>query len=395
MVNAVGNGKTNGETNKPKMQEILAQIARYGPHDVTVLITGETGTGKELVAKAVHQHSGRRHADFVPRNCAAIPEALIESELFGHVKGAFTSASSDRLGAFEQAHGGSIFLDEIGELKLDLQARLLRVLQEKKVQRVGSNKLIDVDVRVIAATNSDLQKLMEEGRFRADLYFRLDVARIHLPPLRERKEDIPHLAHYFLADFNERNNRHKHFTEEALMAMICHDWPGNVRELQNIVERSCIETIDDAIWLGDLPPDIQQIYRAATKGMPLWETVEAATRTEMSNLLHFCQELLRHGNVQQAVQSGQLQIFGIPRENCYEYIKTFIDGNASSFPQDIKEKLAKQAIVLMQDQLMAWCKDEKLGRMEELVRDIEKLLGRTRRMVDNWKREVGFPPFYS
>jgi DNA-binding NtrC family response regulator len=395
MVTAVVADQASGEGDKIKMQEVLAQIARYSAHDSTVLITGENGTGKELVARAICQLSSRKNSPFVDLNCAAIPETLIESELFGHVRGAFTNAISDRAGAFEQADGGIIFLDEIGDLKPELQAKLLRVLQEKKVRRVGSNRSVEVNVRVITATNRDLQKLIEEGKFRIDLYFRLNVANIHLPPLRERKEDIPHLIHYFLDNFNKNEQGRKHLTEEALIAMICYDWPGNIRELQNIVERLCIDALEDTIQLKDLPAEIQESYHAATKGMPLWEIIEAATQAEMKHLMTVCQDILRLGNGEEAPPSGRLEIHGKACENCYDYITTFIDSQASVFPQDKREKLAKQVIVAMKEELFAWCKDEALGKMEQLCEKIEKLLGRTRRMIDNWKREVGFPLFYS
>jgi transcriptional regulator with PAS, ATPase and Fis domain len=393
MVTAVIDEERNGESNKSGLPEVFAQIARYAAHDYTVLITGENGTGKELVARAIHQQSSRRDGPFVDLNCAAIPETLIESELFGYVKGAFTGSNTDRPGAFEQADGGTIFLDEIGDLAPDAQVKLLRVLQEKTLRRLGSNKSTKVDVRVIAATNHDLQRLIQAGKFREDLYFRLNVADIHLPALRERKDDIPHLVHYFLAEFNETNDSQKCMTDEALMAMTLNDWPGNVRELQNIVVRVCVQTLDDLIHLSDLPEEIQHLYREIFKKMPipLWEEVETEAQAEMNTILLACRELLRAGNVEPVLRSGQLQRSERPCKNCYDYVKTFIDSKASLFPQEKRERLAKQIIVAMYDQLSAWCKDQKLGPMEQMCKEIEKLLGRTRRQIDNWKHEVGFP----
>jgi transcriptional regulator with GAF, ATPase, and Fis domain/CHASE2 domain-containing sensor protein len=393
MVTAAMNGRLNGHNGqaaKTRLQEILAQIIRIAPYDSTVLITGETGAGKELAAAAIRRHSHRKNGPYVVLNCAAIPETLIESELFGHVKGAFTGALSDRAGAFEQANNGTIFLDEIGDLKPDLQAKLLRVLQEKKVQRLGSNKLIEVDVRVIAATNRNLQELIQREQFRKDLYFRLDVANIHLPPLRERKEEIPHLVHYFLAAFNEKNACAKQITDEALMALIVYDWPGNIRELQHYVEKICINTVGDTIRLADLSEEIHRGYRKifAEQKIQMWEAIETATKSEMENLLTQCQEMLRAGNVETALQSGEIKLWGSVCENCYAYLKAYIDSKASSFSQDQREKLAKQTIVAMSEQLIAWCKEQKLGPMQQNWEEVEKLLGRTRRMIDNWKREA-------
>jgi transcriptional regulator with PAS, ATPase and Fis domain len=392
MITAANGSRANHDANKTKLQEIFAQIARLGPFDSTVLITGETGTGKELVANAIRRHSSRKDGPFVVLNCAAIPETLMESELFGHVKGTFTGAHADRAGAFEQADGGTIFLDEIGELKPDLQAKLLRVLQEKKVQRLGSAKTIPVDVRVIAATNRDLQKLIQREQFRNDLYFRLDVANIHLPPLRERKEEIPHLVHYFLAQFGEKHGHCKRLTEDALMALILYDWPGNIRELQNLVEKVYVNTPGGAIRLSDLPEKIRQGYREifASEEIPLWEAIEKAAQTEMENLLVKCREILRAGEAEAALQTGQLKLWGSPCENCYEYMKAYLDSKGSLFPQDRREMLAKQIIVAMAEQLANWCGDEKIfSSKEQAWRELEKLLGRTRRMIDNWKREVG------
>ena len=210
-----------------------------------MLIVGETGTGKELVARAVHEASPRRGSPFVAVNCAALPESLLESELFGHEKGAFTSAVGQRKGRFELAHGGTIFLDEIGEIPLAMQAKLLRVLQERRFERVGGTQTVEVDVRVVAATNRDLLRLAKEGKFREDLYYRLNVVKIDLPPLRERPEDIPLLAAHFVQKFSRPGTPPKTISPEAMEALLQHRWPGNIRELENAIERACVTTRDD------------------------------------------------------------------------------------------------------------------------------------------------------
>jgi len=223
------------------MQRLRERIRKVAPTKATVLILGESGTGKELVARAVHADSDRVNKSFVQVNCAAIPKDLIESELFGHEKGAFTGATSMHRGRFEQADGGSIFLDEVADTSLETQARLLRVLQEGEVQRVGSEKIMVVDVRVVAASNQNLALLMEEGRFREDLYYRLNVLPIQVPPLRNRLEDIPELTAEFISQFARVNNRHPvELTDGGMEALMTGSWPGNVRELKNVVERLMI-----------------------------------------------------------------------------------------------------------------------------------------------------------
>ncbi len=225
----------------PAMQAIYELIGQVGPAKSAVLITGETGTGKELVARAIHNLSPRREKLFVPLNCAAIPAELLESELFGHMRGAFTGAQSDRTGKFELANDGTLFLDEIGDMAYGLQAKLLRVLQEGVIERIGSNKRITVDVRVLSSTNRDLAALMRDGKFREDLYYRLNVFNIHLPPLRERREDVEPLAAFFLSKFaQELGKPPLTLTPEARQALAQYDWPGNVRELQNLMERAAV-----------------------------------------------------------------------------------------------------------------------------------------------------------
>ncbi len=223
------------------LRSVLQQVELVAPTDSTVLIQGETGTGKELIARAIHQSSKRRNAPFVTLNCAAIPAALLESELFGHERGAFTGAVMQRIGRFEMADGGTLFLDEIGEMALDLQVKLLRVLQEQEFERLGSTRTTHVDVRVVAATNRDLLRMIDTKDFRADLYYRLSVFPVFLPPLRDRAEDIPTLARHFMTKYAGRMNKQLESIPSATMeAMLNYDWPGNIRELQNFMERGVI-----------------------------------------------------------------------------------------------------------------------------------------------------------
>jgi len=237
----------------PKMQEVLRVAAAVAPTDATVLIYGETGTGKEILARSIHYQSPRAHGPFVAINCGAIPETLLETELFGHEKGAFTSAVGSRVGKFEAADGGTIFLDEVGDMSPAMQVKLLRVLQERTFERVGSNKPVRVDVRVIAATNKDLRQAIRDGRFREDLFYRLSVVPIELPPLRERVEDIPLLAQHFLEKYRQKYGKAvTGFTPQAVRKMRRYPWPGNVRELEFAVERAVILARTPEIWAEDL-----------------------------------------------------------------------------------------------------------------------------------------------
>lgn len=240
-----------------RMQQIFETVHRIAKTQATVLLLGESGTGKELIAKSIHFLSDRSNKPFIKVNCAAIPEGLIESELFGHEKGAFTGANQLRRGKFELADKGTIFLDEIGELSLSLQAKLLRVLQEREFERVGSEKTIKVDVRVIAATNRNLEELVSKGEFREDLYFRLNVIPIYIPPLRERKEDILLLIEHFVEKFNKSYGKNIKFSEKALSLLINYNWPGNVRELENTVERLILMANKDTIGVEELPANIK------------------------------------------------------------------------------------------------------------------------------------------
>jgi transcriptional regulator with GAF, ATPase, and Fis domain len=248
----------------PAMRETIASIRRVAAGDTTVLITGETGTGKELAARAVHDLSPRRNASFIAVNCGALAEGVLESELFGHVRGAFTGAVRDRVGVFEAASGGTIFLDEIGEMSGVLQQRLLRVLQEREVTRVGSSRAVKVDVRVVAATNRDLRELVAQGRFREDLYYRLAVFPIALAPLRERRADIPLLVEHALSILRTRRDGGERLACSPLAMRLLrnYDWPGNVRQLFGVVERAAVEAEYARVEAQHLPPDLRPAARA-------------------------------------------------------------------------------------------------------------------------------------
>jgi two-component system response regulator AtoC len=247
--------------NSPAIQQVLAIVERVADTRTTVLITGESGTGKELIARMLHEKSGRASGPFVAVSCAAIPETLLEVELFGAVKGAYTGADTDRVGKFEAASGGTLFLDEIGDIPPLIQVKLLRVLQEREIERLGSNKPIPVDVRLVAATNRDLEQAVQSGSFRADLFYRLQVVHIHLPPLRERPEDIPLLVEHFIRKYAEENNRAlQAVSAEALAILQAYSWPGNVRELENTIESAVVLAPPDATTLlpEHLPPHLRR-----------------------------------------------------------------------------------------------------------------------------------------
>ena len=257
--------------NHPSMKHLWNEILKIAPTNATILVYGESGTGKELIARAIHNHSLRAKDTFIQVNCAAIPEELIESELFGHVKGAFTGATEKKMGKFELADGGTIFLDEVGDMSLKTQAKVLRVLEEGEVQKVGSNKIGKVDVRVIAATNKDLKKEIQENNFREDLYFRLNVVPLYSPALREKKEDIPLLIDYFSQLISAENNfKQKAFSENSVKAMMKYPWKGNIRQLKNVIERLIIATDGDTIAEKHLPEEIRgeiRIYLPDAKGI--------------------------------------------------------------------------------------------------------------------------------
>ncbi len=280
--------------NSQALQHVLREVETVAPADSTVLIYGETGTGKELIARAVHNLSSRKSNAFVKLNCAAIPTGLLESELFGHEKGAFTGAITQRVGRFELAHRGTIFLDEIGDIPLELQPKLLRVLQEREFERLGSTRTLRADARLIAATNRDLKAMVEEQKFRSDLYYRLNVFPIRVPPLRERKEDIPLLVRHFVQQFSRRNNRVINtIPSETMQALVHYHWPGNIRELQNVIERAVIiskGTMLNVPLAGLQPNVIPKASHAATEATPadhkgLQDILDDTERTEILRAL--------------------------------------------------------------------------------------------------------------
>ena len=307
------------------MVQLREQVATAAPTNGRVLIFGENGTGKELVARNIHLMSRRRNGPFVEVNCAAIPEELIESELFGHVRGAFTGAVADRRGKFEAAHGGTIFLDEIGDMSLKTQAKVLRVLQEQVMEAVGGSARIKVDARVLAATNKDLPTEIRAGRFREDLYFRLNVIPIFVPPLRERQEDIPLLADHFMAMLaREYGRRAKSFDHEAMAALQRYPWPGNVRELRNLVERLMIMVPGERITARDLTFLDQGAAVSAFNSSP-----EPAARGAAMTPLHDARDqferdyILRALAVQQGNISRTADMLGIERSNLYRKMRGF------------------------------------------------------------------------
>ena len=263
-----------------QMLEIFETIKKIGDYRTTVLLYGESGTGKELVARAIHYNSTRRNKRFVALNCGAIPENLLESELFGHRRGAFTDAVRDKKGLFEEAQGGTILLDEIGEMPLHLQVKLLRVLQENEIRPVGDDRTIPIDVRIIAATLRNLEQDIEEGRFRDDLFYRLDVISLRIPPLRERKDDIPLLINHFIKKHQEKLGLPViGITKEAIAALVDHDWPGNIRELENCIERAMILTDEDHINLASLPKTIRPEAEAPAAPFMLNDDLSIKTHT--------------------------------------------------------------------------------------------------------------------
>lgn len=252
--------------NSSRMADVYNLIGMVSKTNSTVLIRGESGVGKELIADAIHYSSNRKDKPFIKVNCSALPETLIESELFGHEKGAFTGADAQRKGRFEAAHTGTIFLDEIGDLPAQTQVKLLRVIQERQLERIGSNKPIEIDVRIIAATNRNLEKLIPEGKFREDLFYRINVFPVFIPPLRERRDDIPSLVDHFIDKFNKENGTNvKRITTAAINMLMVYSWPGNVRELENVVERGCILTTDEVIHSYNLPPTLQTADSSQTE----------------------------------------------------------------------------------------------------------------------------------
>jgi DNA-binding NtrC family response regulator len=310
------------------MQVIFGLIQRVSNTASNILITGESGTGKELVAKAIHYNSLRKDRPFIPVNCAAIPETLLESELFGHVKGAFTDAKGDKAGLFEEAAGGTLFLDEISELPMNLQAKLLRVLQDKEVRRIGAGKSVKVDVRVIAASNLDLSEEVKQRKFRQDLFYRLNVLQIQVPPLRERKDDILPLAYHFLKKFQQEISKPiKGFNESVLALFLDYSWPGNVRELENAVERAMILAQGDQIILSDLPSTLtssREDYSTLEKALDRQLSLEELEQEYIARILE-----QTGGNKYKAAQ-----ILGIDRKTLYRKIGQFKGKNSMHIPEE-------------------------------------------------------------
>jgi two-component system, NtrC family, nitrogen regulation response regulator NtrX len=315
----------------PALKQVMASVSRAAPTNATVLIQGESGVGKELVARTIHRNSLRSRERFVQVNCAAIPEELIESELFGHEKGSFTGATEKQVGKFEQADRGTIFLDEVADMSAKTQAKVLRVLQEGEVERLGSARTIKVDVRVIAATNKLLEEEIEKGNFREDLYFRLAVIPIHVPSLRERPEDIPPLVRHYIDFFSRENNtRPKRITQAALDALQRHRWKGNIRELRNTVERLIIMTAGDTIDLPDLPDIVRSPSAIGAGGpaAPKSASAEGSGETKAGTLREFKENAERAFLVGKLRENGwniskTAEVIGTPRSNLYKKLEQY------------------------------------------------------------------------
>ena len=298
----------------PAMHAVLDLVERVAPTDATLLIQGESGTGKEVIAKAVHHASARAARPFVAVNCGAVPETLLESELFGYMRGAFTGATVNKLGLFEEAHGGTLFLDEIAEMPGALQVKLLRALQSGEVRRLGATRPATIDVRVIAATHGDLAALISQGSFREDLFYRLNVIQMMLPPLRDRREDIPALAEHFLARAAGKLGRARHLSPEALERLLRYPWPGNVRELENAIERAAILGRRDTIMPEDLPPHVSAgLQLGPSPTLPRQTTLAEAERA------HILQTLERFGRN----HSGAAEALGIGRTTLWRKLKEY------------------------------------------------------------------------
>jgi DNA-binding NtrC family response regulator len=295
-----------------QMKDVFAKIQRAAPVDSTVLILGESGTGKELVAQALHHNSPRKKGPFVPVNAAAVPATLVESELFGHVRGAFTGATDKRMGRFEQADGGTLFIDEIGDFELGLQAKLLRVLETLTLTPVGGHENLTVDVRVVAATSRDIRKMVEEGTFREDLYYRLNVVTINLPPLRQRPDDIPVLVEHFLKEINtQKHTAPKRISPEVMRRLMGYRWPGNVRELRNALERMMVLADGELLVESDLPDEIREsaINAAVPKDLPTGLTMEELEKLAISKALEACK-----GNRTHAAQRLNISVRTLQRK---------------------------------------------------------------------------------
>ena len=295
------------------IKALLALIDQVAASDTTVLVTGESGTGKELVAAALHFNSQRSKGPYIRINCAAIPESLMESELFGHEKGSFTGADARKIGKFEAANGGTILLDEIGEMPLALQVKLLRVLQEREIERIGGNQTIKVNVRIICSTSKNLADESRQGNFREDLFYRLQVIPIEVPPLRDRKEDIPELCRYFLDEFSRERNVPLQMTEQAVHALMHYDYPGNVRELKNIVERITVLAPEPVIQPWHLPPDFAGTVEERTEQTPLNLSAALAVTEKVC--------ILKALRMTDGKRAKAAELLGISRKNLWEKLK--------------------------------------------------------------------------
>jgi two-component system, NtrC family, response regulator HydG len=314
-------GKLLGDS--PPMRRVYDLIERVADSDASILITGESGTGKELVARALHENSSRRTGPFVAVNCAAISATLLESELFGHVRGAFTDAKSDRTGLFVEANGGTLFLDEIGEMPLEMQSKLLRALQERKVRPVGGTREISFDTRIVAATNKDIDAAVERNEFREDLFYRINVVRIAVPPLRSRGNDILELAHGFLDKFAKQSNKRvEGFVSDAARKLLDYDWPGNVRELENVVERAVTLTRFDKITVEDLPERVRE-HKSDTFVVPAEDPEYLPTLDELEK--RYIARVLKvvNGN-----KTAAAKVLGVDRRTLYRKLERYDDDTA-------------------------------------------------------------------
>ena len=309
--------------NSPAMHAVVARLRQIAPTSATVLISGESGTGKELVAKALHNNSPRRYKPFVPLNCAALSENILESELFGHVKGAFTGADRERKGWFEHANGGTLFLDEVGDIPLTTQVKLLRALESGEIVRVGTNEPITVNVRLISATNRDLNEAIEKGTFRQDLYHRLKVISVKLPPLRQRREDIPLLIDHFLKDFNASHGKSvTSITPAARKVLMAHSWPGNVRELRNTIESMVVIDADGALDVDDLTEDLQAVAPASSNAGQGGAPSLVGRPLEEIDKFYIAETLkMTNGNREEAAK-----VLGIGERTLYRRIKEYSIG---------------------------------------------------------------------
>ena len=333
--------------NHPSIQKIYEIIQRVAATDVIVLITGESGTGKELVARAIHSVSLRANRPFVPVNCAAIPETLLESELFGHARGAFTGAHSSRAGLFQLANHGTILLDEVGELPLPLQAKLLRVLQDGKVRPIGADHHVEVQVRVIASTNKDLAHQVEKGSFREDLFFRLQVIPLHLPPLRARRSDIPLLVNHFLDKSTRKHDVPVRITRAAMIYLWEYDWPGNIRELENLVERLVLLSDNGIIDLKDLPPNIRSYVSEKKCPQPTLGGGQIDLRNATEQLQYrLMEEALRLAN---GNKSAAARMLGLKRTTLVAKLRRKPGSNGEPFALGTDPKEPASAFLVASD----------------------------------------------